>query len=55
MATLICKAISLVLGQLSGEFKTFLIAQLKEWKIKAADTKTPWDDLVADFLLRILE
>lgn len=50
----IFKMIQLVIKQISPELKAQIITALKEWKVKAAESSNPWDDLIVDFLLFLI-
>lgn len=51
---LIAKLIKMVLGQASPAIKEGIKTALKEWKIKAAETDNPWDDMIVELLLYIM-
>ena len=52
--SIILKMVSLILKNMSPQFKETIIAGLKTWKQQAAETNNPWDDLVVDFLLYLI-
>ena len=53
MAVLL-KLIQMVVKQISPELRDLVKTGLKQWKIKAAATDNPWDDLIVDLLIYII-
>lgn len=51
---LIAKLLQMVLGQASPAIKEAIVTALKEWKIKAAATDNPWDDLIVEFIMYLI-
>ena len=55
MAGVLSRVVLMVVRQISPELRGVMIEGLKAWKIQAATTDNPWDDIVVELLLRLVE
>lgn len=55
MADLIAGIVGKLVHSISPALKESMLALVTEWKGKAAETKSPWDDLFCDLLIGILK
>lgn len=55
MTGILIKALKLIIKQISAPLRTAITDGLQTWKVAAAATENPWDDLLVDLLISLFD
>ena len=54
MNTGLLRLLETILGSISGPLREAVVKSVKEWEVKAKETKSPWDDILVGIVKWVL-